>query len=92
MTIYRRPLTQDEKILYQKSVTRHTENERRLQIRLREVEHILDEGLYLNYMEQRDKFTKTKRELISGIVTSRSEINIASDFLKNGVPKKSKKV
>lgn len=83
-----RKVTSEEKTLYQKSIRRNQDIVNRANTRLREIEHLLTEGLYLTYLEKKEEFEAKKKLLCQTITESQFIINIAYSHLKDGIPQK----
>ena len=84
----RRKLSQEEETIYNKVLKDKTELLRRLEIRLREIDHHLIEGLWLSYLEKKEEFEKRKREMVREITDCKMQVGIAKEFLTVGVPEK----
>ena len=68
----KRPLTDDEKTLSVKALNKYKEGRRRLSVKLRELNSMISEGLFNNYLEKLDELKGKKR----GVCEELQEIDI----------------
>lgn len=86
--VEKRKLTQEETNIYSRVVREKSEFLRRLEVRLREIDHFLIEGLWLNYLEKREEFETKKRDIAREMTECKISIDMANEFLINGVAEK----
>lgn len=77
----KRPLSKEEEALCLARIPKLEEKKRRLEVKLREIDHMIAEGLYINYLEKLDELRMKKREICEsiqeidvGLVTIKSQI------------------
>ena len=86
-----RQLSDEEKQIYLKSLKLFDDGKRRLQVKLKELDHMISEGLRVNFEEKLDELKRKKRELCSEIQELDVKILTAQDHLERGVEVKEDK-
>jgi len=87
----KRPLSEDEKTLCKKALNKYDEAKRRLNVKLRELDHMISEGLYINYLEKIDELKQKKNQVCQEIQEMDVHSVTLRDQIKRGVEVKNNK-
>ncbi len=81
----RRELSEEEKGLVKRAITKFEEGKRRLGVKLRELDFMISEGLYNNYIERKDELRAKKRNACQEIQDMDIQLVTLYDQFNNGV-------